>query len=302
METISKQQLVPCIVGPTCVGKTSLALRLAKELDAHILSIDSRQIYRELNIGTGKIRSYSENLITPFFHLVDDVKIYGYDLIDPDDEMNVIEFCEYARDVLKENKKIIITCGTGFYLNFLTGRIKYGEIDIQRKEELNSMTLEGLLQIYSKFEDENPIDLKNKTRIVTRILSLESSSTRESFDISGFDFRIYKYSSVRNELYLNADFFVEEILQRNVIGEYLDIYNKYGLVKPLKGLIYKEIGEYLNRRISSEELAPRMKFSVHAYIRRQLTYFNKLPTTFSSSDKDLIIEQVMRDFLEAQNN
>ena len=87
-----KIRKIPVILGPTCVGKTDLALKIAKETNANIISIDSRQVFEGLDIGTGKIKSNSFVSKSPFVWLVDGVKIFGYDVLKPNEEINVVKF------------------------------------------------------------------------------------------------------------------------------------------------------------------------------------------------------------------
>ncbi|NBO36804.1 hypothetical protein EBU91_04645, partial [bacterium] len=118
---------IPVILGPTCSGKTSLALEIAKELNWDTLSIDSRQVFKDLDIGTGKFKEESDVQKFEGYWEVEGVKIWGYDVYNLDYELNVLKYCEFCREVIARyvnNKKgLIITCGTGFYLDFLMGRV-----------------------------------------------------------------------------------------------------------------------------------------------------------------------------------
>jgi len=288
---------IPVIIGPTCIGKTDLALKIARETNSHIISIDSRQIFEGLDIGTGKIKSNAEIAKSPYLWSVDGVKIFGYDVYKPNEEVNVIKYCELVKNFLEQfpEDNFIITCGTGFYLNFLIGNLEYSEINEDRKKELNSLTLSELTDVYLKFNDEKEIDLKNKPRIVTRILSLENSNQKKKvFRIKGCKFEIYYLNEEREILYQNADKFIDDIFFKNVVGEYLDTLNNYGEVKPLRGLIYSQIGEYLHQKISYEELITLCKYEMHAYIRRQQTYFNKFNYALKTNDKDLIFSTILK--------
>ena len=134
---------VPVIIGPTCTGKTSLALKIAGEVGCDILSIDSRQVFKNLDIATGKYKEDLEIKKYNEYWEISGIKIWGYDLFEVNEELNVIKFCNFAKKIIEqyknENKKLIITCGTGFYLNFLLGNIEYNEIDVNRKKELNNL-------------------------------------------------------------------------------------------------------------------------------------------------------------------
>jgi len=291
-----KIRKIPVILGPTCVGKTDLALKIAKETNANIISIDSRQVFEGLDIGTGKIKSNSFVSKSPFVWLVDGVKIFGYDVLKPNEEINVVKFCELIKNILEEfhKERFIITCGTGFYLNFLMGNIEYSKINSERKEELNNLSKEELLKIYQNFNDEKVIDTNNKLRIITRILSLENTGKKKKFKVKNTEFEVYFLTEERDTLYDRADEFIDDIFFKNVVGEYLDTLNLYGDVRALNGLIYSEIGNYLHQRITYEELIIKCKYDMHAYIRRQLTYFNKINHKLKTNDRDLIFSEIIK--------
>jgi len=288
---------IPVIIGPTCIGKTDLALKIAKETNSHIISIDSRQVFEGLDIGTGKVKSNSVIIKSPFMWSVDGIKIFGYDVYKPNEELNVIKYCELVRNLLEKfsSDSFIITCGTGFYLNFLLGNLEYSQINMERKAELSELTIEELREIYLKFHDDKNIDLNNKPRIVTRILSLENPNKQKNkFIIKGIQFEIYYLTEEREILYQNADRFIDDIFSKNVVGEYLDTLNTYGEVRALLGIIYFQIGEYLHQKIDYSELILRCKYEMHAYIRRQQTYFNKLEVKVKTNDKDLIFSSIIK--------
>ncbi len=288
---------IPVILGPTCIGKTDLAIKIAKETNAHIISIDSRQVFMGLDIGTGKIKSNSEIFKSLFMWEVDGVKIFGYDVLKPNEELNVIKYCEFIKNILEEFDKdrFIITCGTGFYLNFLMGNLEFSDINQERKLELNKLSREELVQIYQTLEDSKELDLNNKVRIITRILSLQNpKSKKKRFNVKNTKFDVYYLTDEREILYDRADRFIEDIFSKNVVGEYLDTFNFYGEVRPLHGLIYKEIGNYLHQRITYSELISKCKFDMHSYIRRQETYFKKFECILKTNDRDLIFSSILK--------
>jgi len=288
--------IIPVILGPTCIGKTSLALRIADEIKADILSIDSRQVYQELDIGTGKFKSNDEVKKYNGYWEINGIKIWGYDFLKLNEELNVLVYCNFAKKIIQEyqnqKKKLIITCGTGFYLNFLMGNIPFNEINQQRKEELNKKTLEELVEIFSVLDKKPEVDLKNKVRVITAILNLESNSTSQTFKLENVEFKIFRIDDSRENLYLEADKFVNDIVSKNVVLEYQDLHKKYGINRALTGLIYSEISEFVQNKITQEEMVNRMKFSLHAYIRRQLTYFNKMSVLISTKDRELIVTKI----------
>lgn len=287
---------IPVIIGPTCSGKTDIALKIAKATNSHIISIDSRQVFRSLDIGTGKIKSNSFIVKHPYYWEVDGVKIFGYDIYNLNEELNVLKFSGYVKGILEEmpEDNFVITCGTGFYLNFLMGNQSFSEINQQRKEELDSFSLEELNSLLDSLGFTGKIDRNNKPRLITKILTLENPNTENNFKIENTEFKIYYLKLDRKILYENADEFIEDIFFKNVVGEYLDALNNYGYVRSLDGLIYKEIGKYLQLEITYDEAIVRSKFDMHAYIRRQETYFKKFTPVLITSDKDQIISEIIK--------
>jgi len=288
---------IPVILGPTCIGKTDLAIKIAKETNSSILSIDSRQIFEGLDIGTGKIKSTAVIEKKPFMWVVDGIKIFCYDVLRPNENIDVIRYCEIVKSILEEfiDERIIVTCGTGFYLNFLMGNLEFSEINKDRKEELSNLSLEELKAIYLKFNDDKELDLNNKPRIITRILTLESNDVKKKkFKIKNTKFEVYYLTEEREILYDRADLFIDDIFSQNVVGEYLNTLNFYGDVRPLNGLIYSEIGNYLHQKITYDELIIKCKYDMHSYIRRQETYFKKIKCKLKTNDRDLIFSNILK--------
>lgn len=288
--------ILPVILGPTCIGKTSLALEIAHETGCDILSIDSRQVFKELDIGTGKYKGSEKVIKGAGFWEVAGVKIWGYDLFFPNEELNVLKYCEFARQVItkyqEDNKKLIATCGTGFYLDFLAGRIEFNQIDEVRKKDLHNKSNQELSEILSKYETNPQIDSNNNLRVITRILSHESPSKKQRFLIPGLEFKIFYLTEDRVKLYQNSDKFTQDILQNGVIQEYQTAFKGFGECKSLNGLIYKDIFEYLFGKLSLIDLEVKIKFSLHAYIRRQQTYFKKMKIDFSSFSREEVAYKI----------
>lgn len=268
---------IPVILGPTCSGKTSLALEIAKQMNWDILSIDSRQVFKDLDIGTGKIKDDVEISKHEGYWEVDGVKIWGYDVYNLDYDLNVLKYCEFCRDLIyrykKEDKGLIVTCGTGFYLDFLLGNISFNEIDYDKKRQLEKEDLTRLVEILQKqttSKELATVDTKNKRRVITKILSLESSQIKTRFRVEGIDFEIYLLKLDRKNLYENADNFVDFIIKKGVEKEFEKLHIIYPDAKAWGGLIYSEIKK------NERDMIQRIKFSIHSYIRRQETYMKKM--------------------------
>jgi tRNA dimethylallyltransferase len=288
---------IPVILGPTCIGKTSLAIEIAKQTNSDILSIDSRQVFKDLDIGTGKYKGDAEVIKKEGYWEISGIRIWGYDFIHPSEELNVLKYCEFAKKVIedykKNGKKILGTCGTGFYLDFLSGRIPFNNIDEVRKKELHKKSLLELLKIAQDLGIDLKFDIQNKLRVITKILSNEvSDNTQHIFKVDGVEFLIFELKDTRKNLYKNADIFVEEILIKGLVEEYKNNYSKYGSCRSLDGLIYKQVGEYLEGKILFDEMKSQIKFSLHAYIRRQETYFKKMQIYYSNFNRQEVAYKI----------
>lgn len=159
------------IVGPTAVGKSDMAVFLAKKFKGEVISADSRQVYKGLNIGTGKITKKEMQKIP--HHLLD--------VEDPKKTFNADKFLKLAKekikDILKREKLPIICGGTGFYINLLTENIKLLPVKPNKKlrEKLNKESLENLISILKEKDKTalNKIDLKNKIKVIRAIEIIE---------------------------------------------------------------------------------------------------------------------------------
>jgi len=295
---------IPVIIGPTCSGKTTLAQEICFKTGYDILSIDSRQVYKNLDIGTGKFKDLANIKKEDGYWEIDGVKVWGYDVFTLNDEFNVIKFLEFCRHIIYEYKNtkkgLIITCGTGFYLDFLIGNISYNDIDIDRKKELELLDLIELQKIYldkkNNFLEDgvNGRDLNNKRRLITSILSFESKTSAKKFDLNGVTFEIFYLNPDRKLVYEKSDQFVDDIILKGVISEYTHLRKFYPGSRVWEGLIYKQIKEYLkSNSLSEESLKEKMKFSLHAYIRRQETYFKKMNVKYKSTDRESIFNRII---------
>ena len=149
------------IAGPTGVGKTELSIKLAKLLNARIISADASQVYKTLDIGTAKITEDEK----------DGVIHYLIDEVEPNEKYSVGHFYEAANKILNENKEVpfLIVGGTGLYISSLTdGLTMMDKVDYKKREKLESMTLSELQDLLSE-EEKKQIDIKNKVRVIRKI-------------------------------------------------------------------------------------------------------------------------------------
>ncbi len=264
------------ISGPTATGKTSLAIKLAKKLNGELISADSRQIYRGMDIGTGKDHPK-------------DVKINLIDIIDPDQSFSVEQYRQLAVEKINQihaNGKLpIIAGGTGQYIDSITNPQPTFSIKPNKvlRFFLNHFPLK-LLQLtlrlldFKTFRLLNNSDLHNPHRLIRKIeikLSFKSPLSKE--DLEGLNTLHISLTAPNDYLYSRIDQRVESRLKLGLIGEIKNLLKKYKGSDPgLNCLAYKE---FVGADLVSvpQKLIDIWRFHEHSYARRQKTWFKKIP-------------------------
>ena len=267
------------IAGPTGVGKTDLSLKLAKELKTEIISADSMQIYKGMDIGTAKIKPEEMN----------GIKHYIIDIIQPDEDYSVGNFERDINEILEEKEKnndsIIIAGGTGLYINAVTNGIsELPEKDEKLRADLSKKSLEELQEELYKLDSEsyNEIDIKNKIRVVRAlevcILSGEKFSILKNKNVkrNNYDFLKILLIRDREELYSRIDKRVDIMMEEGLLHEAEEIYNKYkNSLYKISAIGYKELFSYFDGEISLDEAADKIKMESRRYAKRQMTWFRR---------------------------
>lgn len=299
---------IPVLLGPTCIGKTSLALEFCKGADYSILSADSRQIIKYMDFGTGKIPvdSAYEFEKEDKKWKVRGITIHGYDLVTPTEYFSAYDYAQFGNQILDENKRIIVVGGTGFYVDILTGRIKpdLAKPDLELRRKLESLSLDELQTRYLVLSSElrKDIDMKNKARLIR---ALEKSQTKlnlkqnqlpdqeeigvsksSGHELSNLEFKYFGLNAPNELLYARADLWLESVWDKTVNEVRWLIENGYETSVRLQGLVYKSVVNFIDSQVSESEAKQRAKFDLHSYIRRQKTYFkkNKEITCFDITD------------------
>lgn len=274
------------ICGPTASGKTSLSVELAKKCNGEIISADSMQIYKEMNIGTAKV--------TP--EEMQGIKHYMIDIVSPTERYSVAEFKVQAEkaieEILKKGKTPIIAGGTGLYVNSLIYNIQYNDIKIDeeyRKYLEERVEKEGLQSLYEEakkidFEAMKSIS-KNDQKRILRVLEmyhqtgktkteLEKESRKEEVK---YDYKVYAINWEREELYKRINKRVDIMIEQGLIEEVENLIKKYNkFPTAMQGLGYKEVVEYLDKKITKEEMIEKIKMETRRYAKRQITWFKKI--------------------------
>lgn len=282
------------ILGPTSTGKTDIALSMAKKFNGELVSCDSRQVYKDLDIGTGKLPGQKVKVEKyEGYWVLDGVKVWMYDVVDFKKQYTVFNYIGDARkvieDIISRGKLPIIVGGTGLYLKgLLVGFDSLGiPVDENIRRELEVLSL-GQMQeklknlSKSRWNALNYSDQQNPRRLIRAIESLLlTSEKRQKVDAGINDkFNILKIglTASREYLYERSDKRVVLRINAGMIEEASYLYKK-GLsflrMKQL-GLEYGVLAEYLQLQIKNkEELVKILQTKIHQYIKRQLVWYKK---------------------------
>lgn len=295
------------ILGPTATGKTDLALSLAKKYQGELISCDSRQVYKGLDIGTGKLPSKFSNVVkTDKFWIINGIKIWLYDVVSPKKQYSVAGYVKDAekkiKDIIERNKLPIIVGGTGLYLKALLDGLPNLRVPVDKelRKKLEKLSLEKLqkkLQEVSfiAWEKMNYSDQQNPRRLIRHIeLSFTSDGGPKGFLRGGlsFKFNILKIglTAPREVLYKKIDQRVLSRMSQGMIQEAIRLHKNGLSLKRMKslGLEYGVLADFLQRKIKTkEELIKIMQGKIHRYLRRQQTWFKKNQDIFWFDITDL---------------
>jgi tRNA dimethylallyltransferase len=269
------------ILGPTASGKTDLSLKLAKKFKGEIVNADSRQIYRGMNIGTGKVVDKNG------------VKHYLLDIVNPDEEFTLADYKKQAvvaiRDILKRGKVPLLVGGTGLYIQAIVDNLEIPAVPPNKKLraqfEKEIKKSGALVKWYKKLLKLDPgaakvVDAKNPRRIIRALeVCLATGKPFSKLREKGeplFDVLQIGINLPRQKLYENIDQRVEQMIKDDLVGETKKLLKKYKSDLPsMSGIGYREVGDYLNGVYGISEAAQRIKFRTHAYARRQMTWFRR---------------------------
>ncbi len=274
------------IVGPTASGKTTLSIELAKKIDGEIVSCDSMQIYRDMNIGSAK----------PTLEEMQGIKHYMIDIVNPDERFSVAEYKRQAEaaieEIIAKGKVPIVIGGTGLYADSLIYGIEYKEIkfdeEYRKKLEKFASTEDGLSKLYKEAEKIDKeamkkISEKDKKRII-RVLEIYHSTgkTKTQQEIESrkkqvkYDYHVFAIDIEREKLYDRINKRVDLMLKNGLIEEVNNLIKKYDkFPTAMQGLGYKEVVQYLNSELTKEEMIEKIKQETRRYAKRQLTWFRK---------------------------
>ena len=280
-----EKQKVIVICGPTASGKTALSIELAKKIDGEIVSCDSMQIYKEMDIGTAK----------PTIEEMQGIKHYMIGIISPNERYSVADYKKDAKraikEILEKGKVPIVVGGTGLYIDSLIYEIEYQDIEFDKeyREHLEKEVKEkGLEELYNVAKEIDPEAIekisKNDKKRILRILEIyhatgenkteqERKSRQKEVE---YDYKVYALNMDREKLYDRINKRVDKMIEDGLIQEVEKIYKKYNdFPTAMQGLGYKEVVEYLEGKLLKEEMIEKIKQETRRYAKRQLTWFRK---------------------------
>ena len=280
------------IAGPTGVGKTKISIDLASELNAEIISSDSAQVYRGLNIGTAKITE--EEMQGIKHHLID--------IVEPVSKYSVGNFEKDVNKILNQNleKDFLLVGGTGLYLNSVTNGLSIlPEADKKTREYLSTLDNQTLLELAFKYDEEatKEIHPNNRVRLerVVEVFLLTgqkfSELSKKNIKNNNFKFLKIALERDRENLYDRINKRVDIMFSEGLVDEVKNLYEIYGeKLYKLNIIGYNEIIDYINGIISLDEANYRIKLNSRHYAKRQFTWF-KADNEYQWFNLDRISEQ-----------
>lgn len=275
------------LTGPTAVGKTEISIELAKKLNGEIISADSMQVYRYMDIGSAKITQDEMRSIK--HHLID--------ILDPSEDFNVYQFKLLAKDalsdILSRGKLPIVVGGTGFYIQALLYDIDFAEgenTNSEYRKELEALAVQkGVKYLHDMLKDIDPESFKtiheNDTKRVIRALEYYHDTNEKISDHnviqkqneSPYDFRYIVLNDDRKYIYDRIDTRVDEMIAKGLVDEVRSLKEKgYGMNNiSMQGLGYKEIISYLDGEYDLDEAIRIIKRDSRHFAKRQLTWFKR---------------------------
>lgn len=285
------------ICGPTASGKTALSIELAKKINGEIISSDSMQIYKYMDIGTAK----------PSEEEKEGIQHYLLDFVEPNQRYSVAEFKKDAEsaieEILAKGKTPIVVGGTGLYVDSLIYGIEYQDIELDekyRKKLEERVEKEGLEKLYEEAKKIDPqamekISVNDKKRIL-RVFEIYKATGKNKTEQEiesrkkgvKYDYKVFAINWDRQLLYERINKRVDIMIEQGLIKEVEELLKKYDkFPTAMQGLGYKEVVEYLQGITTKEEMIEKIKMETRRYAKRQITWFKKNNQTIWIGHKDL---------------
>lgn len=274
------------LAGPTAVGKTDLSIRLAKQINGAIISADSMQVYKDMDIGSAKVMPEE----------MQGVPHYLIDCLEPSEPFHIVRFQQMAKEALAEiyakGQIPIVAGGTGFYIQALLYDIDFSNQDCDEayRQELSKFAKEhGNEALHEKLKDIDPVSYEtihaNNSKRVIRALEfyhitgkpISAHNEEEHQKSSPYNFAYFVLTDDRKTLYDRIDRRVDLMMEKGLVEEVRALYDKgyrRNMVS-MQGLGYKEILDYLEGKCTLEEAVYVIKRETRHFAKRQLTWFRR---------------------------
>lgn len=274
------------LTGPTAVGKTSLSISLAKAVNGEVISADSMQVYKKMDIGSAKIRKEE----------MQGVQHYLVDVLEPEEEFHIVKFQQLAKEAMEEiyakGKIPILVGGTGFYIQAVTRDIDFTEAqqeDAYRAELERLAEEKGAEYLHDMLKEVDPISAEsihaNNIKRVIRALEfyhqngtpISAHNEEQKKQVSPYNLAYFVLNAPRDILYERIDRRVDQMLEEGLVEEVEGLKNDgchRGMVS-MQGLGYKEILAYLEGEYPLDEAVRILKRDTRHFAKRQLTWFRK---------------------------
>ena len=278
-------QKVIVICGPTASGKTGLSIELAKKVNGEIVSADSMQIYKEMDIGTAKPTKEEQQ----------GIKHYLIDFVSPEERYSVADYKKEAKkaieEIIQKGKIPIVVGGTGLYVDSLIYGIEYADIEFDKnyREKLEKrVQKEGLEKLYEEAKKIDPIAIEkisqNDEKRILRILEIYKATGKNKTEQEEesrknppkYDYQVYALKWEREALYERINKRVDIMIKQGLIEEVKKILQTHKVFPTaMQGLGYKEVVEYIAGDLTKQEMIEKLKRDTRRYSKRQMTWFRK---------------------------
>ncbi len=254
---------VVVIVGPTAIGKTSLSIKLAKHYKTECISGDSVQVYRFLNIGSGKITDQEKEGIK--HHLID--------ILEPTQSYSVSDFQTEARKIIDNLESLpLIVGGTGYYIKACL--FDYDFKGNKGSHEFDNLTNEEIYNKLIELGDTDIPNVNNRIRLIRRLIVLSNGPKPTNKDIPLYDYLIIGLTCERDELYRRINNRVDEMVENGLIEEVKSLYDKGIRSFATRAIGYKELYDYFDGKIELSDAINLIKQHSRNFAKRQYTWFN----------------------------
>jgi len=302
---MNKRKII-IVLGPTASGKSGLAIELAKKFNGFLISADSRQVFKKMDIGTNKDVLVEKD----GKYFVDGVEECLVNVVEPDELFTLEDWLKKTKEVLVNHKDqlAIIVGGTGLYIDALVNNYQLkGGLDLKLREELEKLMEEkGIVGILEKIKSIDPdiankIDVKNPRRVIRAAevcLSTNKPFSRDN-ENSEFDFLQIGINPERKILYEKINRRVDQMIDGGLVAEVKDLVSAgYDCSSSaMSGIGYRQICQFLNKEITGSKAIELIKRDTRRYAKRQVTWF-KRDKNISWIQNLEEADQLVRDFLK----